>query len=357
MRAYLLPAWGYSRFVSTAQDLGFGPADWLDAPPLEHPHCLIAFVHWQQPFAFPERAYVFGDSSGFSLRASAARSRHLDAINVLQWQAELCTVGCVLDVPPLHAGWQQTLDATLHHTRLALPRYEAMRADGHHFRWWGVLHGSNEAAVREYYRALASVYPFADAGEGWAIKPEPTVNIYSVARGLRALKGLGIKRAHFLAATNQKVIAVLLALGPEAGLELVTFDSTYAVKSGLNRGAFRPVEDGASFELTKEAPSSAEHHVREFLANQCPCTVCAFMRQRSQWLPKARREIEAGTFGGWWSGWFQLHNLRIQSECTEAQTRLAAKASDDLLRRMLSPKEQALVRRIFEEDGHEPPTR
>src|SRR5262249_611006 len=152
-------------------------------------------------------------------------------------------------------------------TRRALPEYQRMRASGSAFRWWGVLHGNKEAEVLQYYEAVGAVYPFTDDGEGWAIRAEPNVNIYSVARSLRILRRLGIKRAHFLAATSQDVIAVLLALGPQAGLDLLTFDSAYAIKTGFNRSAFVPQDDGLTFTLRRE--QRAEHHARDFVLEKC----------------------------------------------------------------------------------------
>jgi hypothetical protein len=73
-------------------------------------------------------------------------------------------------------------------------------------------------------------------------------------------------------------------------------------------------------------------------------------------VPKARREIDRGDFGGWWSSWAQLHNLRVQQECTDAQARLAARDPQSLLRRMLGPEAYPVVLRILEQDGHEPIT-
>jgi hypothetical protein len=351
VRHYLLPAWGHSRYVSSAYDLCLAPNKWWDQEPFNYPHALISYVHWRKPFQFPEGAHIFGDSGGFSLRAGS-RSRKLDAIDVLHWQATLCTVGCILDLPPRGMDWAQALRVTVAHTVQALPKYRQLRADRSPFRWWGVLHGNNETQVREYHDAITAVYPFSGDGEGWAIRAGPQVNIYSVARSLRVLKQLRITRAHFLAATDQKVIAVMLALGPIAGLELLTYDSTYAMKTGSNRLAFIPREDGLKFRLLKEV--DAERKARDFLLHECPCRVCAYMRERSARVWKAQRELTARKFGGWWSGWFQQHNLHIQQKLTAAQADAAQSDPDALLRAMLSEREYAVVMRVFHESGHEP---
>jgi len=353
VRQYLLPAWGYSRFVGSAEDIGLGRNAWWDKPPFNYPHTLISYVHWQQPFKFPSGAYVFGDSGGFTLR-SPTRSLKIDSVDVLHWQASQCSVGCLLDVPPgiKKRIWDRALAATIDHTARALPHYERMRAAGSPFRWWGVLHGNSDWEVRQYHRAISEVYPFEGEGEGWAIRAEPTVNIYAVARSLRVLNRLGIKRAHFLAATSQDVIAVLLALGRRAGLELLTYDSAYAIKCGFNRTAFVPTDDGVSF--TTKGEQDDERHVRDFLLNECSCEVCAFMRLRSDQVAKARHQLHRAEFGGWWSAWVQLHNLRIQQQLTEAQARAAESDPDRLLQMMLTEERHSLVMKIFEEDGHEP---
>lgn len=361
MRQYLLPVWGHSRFSAAAKDFGLRMENgkvvgWWDEPPMNYGHVLISYVHWKPSYHFPKGCYVFGDSGGFSL--ATGRVSKIDPIDVLEWQASMCTVGCVLDSPPNSPGknshriWHSGLDETLKRTERALPVYRQMRKQGTAFRWWGVLHGNTEAEVREYYEKMCAIYPFEDEGEGWAIRAEPFVNIYCVARSLRILKHLGIKKAHFLAATSQDVIAVLLALGPEAGLELLTYDSAYAVKSGFNRHIFRPNEDGLTFSIQSEYGEDTEG--REWLRLKCPCAVCAHMRQRAEVVPKAQRELLQSKFGGWWSTWLQFHDLHIQERLTEAQAQFAAKDPDGLLKKILTEKEYTLVRRIFEEDGHEP---
>lgn len=392
MKQYLLPVWGHSRFAAAARDFGLPEGAWWDVPPMNYGHVLISYVHWKAPYKFPENSYVFGDSGGFSLRSETMADKlKLDPVAVLRWQESLCTVGCVLDLPPTGARriWHKGLEKTIKHTQRALPVYEQLRAGGSKFRWWGVLHGNNESEVREYYETLSSVYPFADEGEGWAIRAEPHVNIYSVARSLRILKNLGIKKAHFLAATSQDVIAVLLALGPQAGLEVLTYDSAYAVKSGFNRHVFKPVTTGPakgiSFSILteegdgqekqrdlgvtavlsqeeredfeKERPQKKDLSFRtgrDYLLNECECAVCAHMRVRSEETEKGRQQVKLDTFAGWWSTWLQFHDLHIQQKMTAAQAEVAEYDPNGLLQALLSKEDYSTVHRIFEEDGHEP---
>lgn len=349
MKQYLLPVWGDSRSVSSAKDLGWQPTDWYDKEPFNYGHALISPVHWKRAFTFPESCHVFGDSGGFTLRQGGTVK--IDPIDVLNWQASMCTVGCILDLPPGFVGkrdWEKGLKVTVGHTQRALPRYQQILRTGSKFRWWGVLHGHNQEEVQEYFDRVSAVYPFTGDGEGWAIRAEPTVSIYSVARSLRILKKLGIKRAHFLAATSQKVIAVLLALAPQAGIEFLTYDSSYAVKGGINRHTFVPSGD-ATFSVLSEEKD--ERFGRDYMLRTCPCPVCAYMRERSKVSPKAEvQNYKTGAWGGWWSTWAQLHNLHIQVEMTKAQ---AEQDADKFLRHILPAKVHSEVLRIFEADGFE----
>jgi len=369
MIQHLLPVWGYSRFSAAARDIGLPGAEkkdagargeavgWFDGPPMHYPHALISPVHWQKPFHFPASAYIFGDSGGFSLASKTMSDKlKVDPVGVLRWQESLCTVGCILDRPPVGLRpdqriWEQGKRETIEHTIRALPVYKEMLQRGTKFRWWGILHGSNVAEIREYYAAIAAVYPFDQPGEGWAIRPEPRVDIDASTRSLRVLKQLGITRAHFLAATSQDVIAVLLALGPQAGLEMLTYDSAYAVKSGFNRHVFRPNDDGLTFSIMTEVGESRES--RDWLLNKCPCPVCAHMRVRSEQEPRAHAQLHSKVFGGWWSSWLQFHDLYVQQDLTQRQAEYAEKNPEGLLRKMLSVTDYSRIMRVFEADGHE----
>lgn len=350
MRQYLLPVWGWSRYATARKDAALRLGAWWSDEPFDYPHALISYVHWKQRFEFPEDAYIFGDSGGFSL--GSKRATKLDPVDVLHWQAHLCTVGCVLDLPPSRTEWQLPLEVTADHTRRALPWYEKLRAGGTPFRWWGVLHGDHEYDVREYFHAISDIYPFTDSGEGWAVKAEPEVNPFSVARSLRILRTLNISRAHFLKATSQSVIATLLALGVEAGLDLLTYDSAYALKSGLNRAVFVPTENGLTYRILREREEGSD--ARDYLRDRCSCRVCEFMRSRSDELTAGRYENRAGVFGGWFSSWSAFHNAEIQRARTAALAAAAERDPAYLLREVLGAKACATVRAVFEREGHEP---
>lgn len=353
MRQYFLPVWGASRFTASKQMIGIDR--WWDEAPLHYGHALVSYVHWKMPLVFPPSSYIFGDSGGFTLRNPTKIT--IDPVDVLRWQVSQCTVGCLLDLPPTGTKrriWLKGMEVTLAHTKRALPVYTEFREEqpAHRFRWWGVLHGNSTEEVKQYHKAVSDIYPFTDEGEGWAIRAEPLVNIYSVARSFRVLKQLGIKRVHFLAATSQKVIAVLLGLGVEAGMELITYDSTTAIKNGFNRNVFVLDEGGITFHLMTE--KNDDFHGRNFCLHECPCSVCEHMRLRSMHEEKGKRELYDKKFGGWWSTWLQFHNLETQRRLVEGQAALAKKDPDALLRTMLSSDEYFKVMRTFTEEGHEP---
>lgn len=351
MKQYLLPVWSSSASRSLRKRCGLGEAEWWDKAPFNYPHGLLSYVHWKTPFRFPEGAHIFGDSGGFSLN-SQTMAHQIDPVEVIRWQASLCTVGCALDLPPTHRKeriWGKGLKVTVAHTARALPEYQRLRAAGTKFRWWGVLHGNNEAEVRQYHDAISAVYPFEDEGEGWAVRAEPRVDIYAVTRTLRILKSLGITRAHFLAATSQKVMAVLLALGPPAGLEFLTYDSMSAAKGGFNRHLWKPRDGGITY--FAEWEQGTDHKSRDWVRDVCPCAVCVHLRA---YVAEVKAPLDEGGFNGWWSTWFVVHNVYLQKEIVAEQERAAAASPEQFLRKMLEPVEYSTVMRIFEEDGHEP---
>lgn len=352
MEQIFLPVWGYSRHIAMLRDVGVD--NWWGEPPLCYPHGLISYVHWKKAYEFPEGAYIFGDSGGFTLRspsiALTGKGKALDPVALLDWQISLCTTGAILDLPPRNfiTGrgsrlWDKALTITKRHVERALPTYlERCREGTCKFRWWGVAHGNTEDELVAWYRAVADVYPFADEGEGWAVRAEPNVNIYTVARTLRTLQRLKVKRAHLLAATAQEVTALLFVLGPEAGLDLVTYDSAYAIKDGFNRQGFRPASDGLSWSTMREIGD--EDTVRRYVIDECECAACVWMRRRSEEFERGREGIRAKVFGGWMSTWLQMHNLNIQRLTLENQAR---EASHDLLRELLGHKNYYKVLRVF----------
>lgn len=351
MQHYFLPVQSQSRNSSLRSMLGL---KWYGDYPISYPHALFSYVHVRKPEPHPEGAYIFGDSGGFSLH-SVRTTTKIDPIDVLRWQESMCTVGCILDWPPKIAPrriWDDPMRVTVAHTQRALPTHEVLRKSGTKFRWWGVLHGSNEEEVKQYYRAISNVYPFTDEGEGWAIRAEPRVIPTTVARSLRLLKDFAIKRAHFLAATGQAVIATLLVLGPRAGLDVVTYDSAYAVKQGMSRHVFYPNDDGLTFRPLWEGTGTSRVH-RKYLLEQCHCRVCDFMRGLvDDGHPQAEKELLSDKFGGWYGTWFILHNMHMQLELHDRQVEFARRDPDGLLRQMLG-KQYHSVLRIFDAPGNE----
>src|SRR5690242_2465817 len=373
MRQYFLPVWGRSRFEAAKKDVGI--KHWWDEPPLHYGHSLFSYVHWgklpprqrtmRESWAPPKECYIFGDSGGFTLRGGLSVKRiqtksnyaprtidqyKLDPVSVLKWQISICTVGCVLDLPPKGAKrrlWEKGLDVTAANTARAVATYEKYRAKGSKFRWWGVIHGNNPQEQEEYYRRIADVYPFTDQGEGWTIRAEPQVDTNTVASTLRLVKRLGIKRLHLLAATGQEVAAVIFALGPESGLEVVSYDSAYAIKAGFNRQIFVRTEPGAyKWEILKE--EGKEKHVREYLTETCECEACLWMRVRSQETKKGvMATVKGKDFGGWWSTWCQLHNLYIQQHLLEEQYQASQADPEKFLEVMLGHSTASIVQRIY----------
>jgi hypothetical protein len=369
MRQIFLPVWAHSRFIAMARDLqlpgvdagpGSNPA-WIDASPLRYAHGLISYVHWKRPFVFPPGAHIFGDSGGFTLGVGRTDVR-LDPVAVLEWQAGLCTVGCILDLPPWAGGrrvWERALETTVANTRRALPVYERLRAGGSAFRWWGVIHGNTPDEQEIWRSAVAAVYPFTDEGEGWALRAEPYVHPFTVASSLRMARRAGLRRMHFLAATGYRVIATLLCLGQEAGLDLVTYDSTFAIKSGLNRRILRA--DDTGFRWTNILESEAEMHVRHYLRDECACAVCADLRHRTPPRRSSLLPVKNG-FSGWDGLWLQLHNVQTQLDVIARQWAAAQRDPAGLLREVLprtnardvaveGAHRYARVRRFFEGGG------
>lgn len=392
MRALFLPVWSSGilnrvwRWVPKTR-----PPTWFDDKPIGYPHGLFSYVDWRSykdALIFPKGTHIFGDSGGFTLISKP--NEVLDPVEVLQWQMATCSVGAILDRPPRrttrtviganqtdaegsgrvhtveYRDWQECLRFTIRNIERALPTYLNGLEKGSDYRWWGVLHGNNEDEAREWYAALTAIYPFDGPGEGWAVYPGPQAHPFTVARTMRILQSLGIKRAHFLACTGQDVIATILALGPKAGLEFVTFDSMSFAVAAINRWWFTAVDDhdqqrmGRSSLATADTPVAAGkkaasqtffefENVRclDTLAEQfcdaCPCDVCQFLRTGSDtpWLEKEPP-------GGWRDASITLHNLHMQRTCIDRQTKRAAADPVAFLNRVLGAKVASKTFRIFE---------
>ncbi len=339
-------------------DMGY----WWD-PPLAYNAGLFSYPDWRkfvkEKVEPPERTYIFGDSGGFSLIANP--DEKFDPIDVLLWQAEHVNVGAILDRPPRRVkrrDWQDCLRFTIDNVRRALPYYERSLEQGGKFRWWGVLHGNSEAEAYEWHGAITNAYPFNRAGEGWAVYPGPQAEPRTVARAMRVLQQLGIKRAHFLACTGQDVIATILALGPLAGLEFVTFDSLSHAIASYNRWWFTTDATLGGRMGVSDARSSSKRKImkgvdyvfenvrclndapEKFVA-ECPCDVCRWAREHTP------AQIAGPAAGNWRDGIISLHNICIQSRCIARQTEEARKDPEKFLQIALDPYTAASAFRIF----------
>lgn len=144
-------------------------------------------------------------------------------VDAIRWQSQLCDVGLLLDKPPADAAeFEDALRTTVANPRRALPYYEKLRGAGRAFRWWGLVHGWAPEHLEAWWRQVSTVYPFTDAGEGWAFKARPFTSPVATAGLLRFIAHHHIRRAHFLGATSLPVVATLLCLGPQAELEFVS---------------------------------------------------------------------------------------------------------------------------------------
>lgn len=373
MRAIFLPVWSSGTLNRVFKVIpGTGPENgWFDRPPLEYPHGLFSYLDWRghkTRLSFPEGSYIFGDSGGFTLIAKP--DEKLDPVAVLQWQAATVNVGAILDRPPRRVkrrDWQECLAFTIRNVERALPYYQRELEQGNGFRWWGVLHGNSEAEAVEWYTALTAVYPFDVAGEGWAVYPGPQAEPKTVARTMRVLQQLGIKRAHFLACTGQDVIATILALGPKAGLEVVTFDSMSHAVAGFNRWWFTTNADfggrrGRSFgplstprRKIHKAVDYVFENVRclgklpERFCEKCTCAVCQYLRATT---PERFSNPEQLAQNGWRDSAITLHNVCVQRRCIDRQEEEARLNPEGFLSTALDPLTAARVFRIFE--GQEP---
>jgi hypothetical protein len=343
---------------------------WFDEAPIDYGHGLLSYMTWRShraPVAFPEGVHIFGDSSGFSLIGKP--TERLDSIDVLLWQKATCSVGAILDRPPRKAkrrDFDACLAFTMGNVKRALPRYQRSLDSGHAYRWWGVLHGNTEDEALQWYEALSAVYRFDLEGEGWGVYPGPQANPYTVARTCRILRSLGITRAHFFACTGQDVIATILAIGPMAGLEFVTFDSMSFAVASMHRywfAAVRPNDAklGRTSQVTPDVPHIVANRTRggtyyefenlrcldemaEEFCLACPCRVCRWLQDNSEITVAPGKN----TPSGWRDTAIALHNVHIQQQAIERQKMLANKDPAGFLVTSLGQTTAASVLRIFE---------
>ncbi len=286
MKALFLPA----VLPTTLTDRwGTRPLNWLDprvkGAPSYYPHLLQSFYHWTSSrLHIPRDGYRFGDSGGYTI---ATQGVLIDPREVLLWQIEHSTGGAILDHPPGSiAGvmdgtpWEDALILTANNVRRGLPIYLRVRENGSPFRLWGVAHGENQSQLEGWHRRISDLYPFTGPGEGWAVKPFPSNNPGGVVRCLRFLRSQGIRRAHFFRTAGVRSVVILYCLGPQAGLEFLTYDATSPITTGNNRGLFIPKPDLLGWEtLAEKRRITGETPARTYMKEVCECVSCQWLRE------------------------------------------------------------------------------
>ena len=307
--------------------------NWMDevlrGTPMYYPHMLISYYYFRNmAVQFPADGFIFGDSGGFSVlrygmgrpegvylgnknilkgSGAAAHQRRIDPVDVLHWQSKICTAGVLLDMPPVNLKgeriWRVACATTLQNTKLAVTLYEKLRRDNTPFRWWGVAHGWTEEHLDNWWGAVSKVYPFTDEGEGWAIRARPTSHDpVAVTRRLRWIQRRKITRAHFLAAASPAAMAAIIVLGPEAGLEFASCDSTVGTAQAKNRTLMLPTADGLGFKQLAETGDA--RNARDYLL-KCPCGSCEQLRKDADAWPT----VVGGKFNEYWTLRFVFHNM------------------------------------------------
>jgi len=356
-------------------------SNWMDdevrGTPAYHPHLLISY-YWlrHRALAFPDDSYVFGDSGGFSVLrkgllgstwrtdpGAAPHQKRIDPEDVLRWQADICTVGCILDVPPVTPAGTPILievptktknhlplPTTLRNMRSALPLYKELLAQGTKFRWWGVAHGWTEKQLDIWWSAVSDVYPFTEEGEGWCIRARPvSFDPVAIARCLHWFKKHEIRRAHFLAAAGPAAIATILVLGERIGLQSASSDSKAALDFARNRKAFTLKEDGLGYDYIAEAGAGRE--VRDYFLNDCQCFSCVELAKDVTVFPEIATCAYEGKFSKYWFHRFLFHNYLVAMQFVRNIKDGAVKDPDRLLLHMLGKTRYSNILRAME--GHE----
>ena len=280
---------------------GVRPSNWLD-PRLRgtrayYPHVLTSYPFWRgQQFAWDEDQFIFGDSGGFS---QFSRGIRLNPVHVIRWQLRHCAVGVLLDTPvgppQFRRPFRDCLARSVADTQAALPTYLRALDAGTSFRWWGIAHGRTMFERAEWFDAIRRVYAFDRQGEGWAVKPDDQPE--AVAEALEFLQECGIRRAHFFARTGQLIMETLIALGPAAGLELLTVDSSTPITSANKGNLFISKPGGWGFLRGEDARRT------HMLA--CPCVSCDYLRQ------DLNEDAELENDQSYWLRRLKFHNVLV----------------------------------------------
>ena len=273
------------------------PLNWLD-PEGEpygtfHPHCLLSFPYWRTTRTeFEPSVFVMGDWGGYAI---ATQGIIVPPRACLNWQMATCAMGFAVDHPPKHcankpppeeghkANYSNCLNETLINVEMALPLYEKARAEGSAFALWGVAHGANVHELGNWFDEVRNIYPFDDADEGWGLKLPGRKTPMKAARWMRFVQDRRLRRVHFFQDGGPKIMAVMLALGPPAGLEWWSTDSTSPITSGINRVLITLAKDGLGF-----GPSIQERFLetdgedrgaRDWMLKHCRCQSCEWLKE------------------------------------------------------------------------------
>ena len=282
------------------------PLNWIDrrvrGMDCYYPNNLLSYHYWSRVrrLQFGDGKFLFGDSGGFSI---ATQGAFIDPLEVILWQLKHCDVGPILDDPPARiagvrrlegdaaSDWEESIRLTALNTQRALPYYLDALDNGSRFRWWGVVHGENYKQLEQWYGRISDIYPFTEEGEGWAFKPFHKIFHRGVARCLRFIESHSIRRAHFFRTTALRSVTTLLCLGPEAGLDFVSYDASTPIKHGNNRSLMIPSADSLDWEIRKELfRETGETPVRDYMRDECPCSSCQWLREDLEDCPDIEDE-------------------------------------------------------------------
>jgi len=265
------------------------PINWTDPRTRKsgcfYPHALLSAHHWRgRSPDLPAKGLVFGDSGGFQILSLGARP---DPRSVLSWQLKEVDEGPILDVPPVEAEgapkdpdlrFRLALRRTVQHLEAVLSFYRRAKRCGIAFRWLGVAHGRTRGELEWWWREISAVHPF----EGWAVRPAPPNSPVAVARILAFARDHEIERLHTFIPGGPACVAVLLALGPEAGVRELTWDNSSPMTLANNRGVYVADRDGLGWKTLEErfrATNGRDRRVRDWMLRKCGCLSCGWFRE------------------------------------------------------------------------------
>lgn len=275
-----------------------------------YPNALIAYPRWREiGLNMPTGCHIFGDSGGYSIMTLGI---DIDSYDVMRWQQRHAACGPLLDVPPVTKDgkiiFDEALEATVNNVMRTRGIYTANK-DRYPFRWWGVVHGWSGKQLLRWYQKIAEQYPFDGEGEGWAVKPRPNITPATAAYVLSFLASVGIRRTHFLMTTSSSVVSTLLALGPLAGIDYLTYDSTTACTSGMNREIMVPTADGLDWYVLAEKfreSGGTDRKARDFVHQVCRCYSCRTLQEDQE------RDPELVSRDSYLRYRFMFHNILTQ---------------------------------------------